>query len=182
MIGEKIRILRKGKGMTLQTLAESAGVTASYISQLERNLVDPSLSTLRKISRVLGVSMSSFLENEEENTVAILIRDGQGRKLAPGDTISYQYLTPAPSEENHINMEVIRFELSANTWDTEETFFHAAEETTFLLSGKLHFQVENEVYELNPGDSIYIRPNTRHRAFNPGSEPAIGFSFATPVV
>ena len=53
MIHQKIRTLRQAKGLTLKQLADKTQTTAGYISQLERGLVDPSLSTLRKIAAVL---------------------------------------------------------------------------------------------------------------------------------
>ena len=53
MIPQKIRTLRQAKGLTLKELADKTQTTAGYISQLERGLVDPSLSTLRKIAAVL---------------------------------------------------------------------------------------------------------------------------------
>ena len=50
MLGEQIRNIRKSRDFTLKALAEQTGLSIGYISQIERNLTDPSLSTLRKIS------------------------------------------------------------------------------------------------------------------------------------
>ncbi len=57
MIPQKIRTLRQAKGLTLKELADKTQTTAGYISQLERGLVDPSLSTLRKIAAVLDTPL-----------------------------------------------------------------------------------------------------------------------------
>ena len=54
MVGEKIRKLRKEKKLTLKDIAEATGLSIGYISQLERGAVEPSLSSLRKVSEFLG--------------------------------------------------------------------------------------------------------------------------------
>lgn len=182
MIGEKVRKYRKSRGMTLTDLAELTGVTASFLSQLERNLIDPSLSTLRKISKVFEVPMSSFLDEEEKNESVILIKAGKGRQLAPQDSISYEYLTPSTTAVPDIKMEVIRFTLAPQTWDSADYLQHDAEECTFVTNGTMDLVTNGVTYHLESGDSIYLRPNVPHHAFNPGTVQATGYSFATPVV
>ena len=61
MLGDQIRSIRKRQEITLKELAEKTGLSIGYISQIERNLTDPSLSTLRKISGALGVPTYLFL-------------------------------------------------------------------------------------------------------------------------
>ena len=55
MLGEQVRNVRKSRGITLKELAERTGLSIGYISQIERDLTDPSLSTLRKLSEALDV-------------------------------------------------------------------------------------------------------------------------------
>ncbi|MEQ6391062.1 helix-turn-helix domain-containing protein [Bacillaceae bacterium S4-13-58] len=65
MVGERIQTLRKKQGMTLSELAERAGVAKSYLSSIERSVQkNPSIQFLEKISKVLGVSMESLLQDE----------------------------------------------------------------------------------------------------------------------
>ena len=71
MIGDRVRENRKSKKYTLEQLAEASGLTASYISQMERNLTEPSISSLRKIAQVLQVPISSFLEEDQAHTQLI---------------------------------------------------------------------------------------------------------------
>ena len=63
MNGASIRQLRLAKGMTLQELAAQTRTTAGYLSQLERDLVDPSLSTLRKIAQALDARFPGISES-----------------------------------------------------------------------------------------------------------------------
>ena len=69
MLGEQIRNIRKSRDFTLKALAQQTGLSIGYISQIERNLTDPSLSTLRKISAALDVPTYLFMgEAEADNT------------------------------------------------------------------------------------------------------------------
>ncbi|MDZ5710902.1 helix-turn-helix domain-containing protein [Jeotgalibacillus haloalkalitolerans] len=72
MIGENIKKHRKEKGLTLSELAEKAGVSKSYLSNIERNLKqNPSIHVLEKISRVLEVNLQSLLKAKSENNMLI---------------------------------------------------------------------------------------------------------------
>lgn len=65
MLGERIRNFRKNKSITLQQLSDETGLSIGYISQIERNLVDPSLSSLRKISKSLDIPTYLLMETEK---------------------------------------------------------------------------------------------------------------------
>ncbi len=62
--GEKIRLLRTGKKMSLQELAQKAKISVSYLSEIERGTVYPSLATLQRVAGGLGVPASSLLGRE----------------------------------------------------------------------------------------------------------------------
>ena len=98
MLGDKIREARKRQGITLNQLAEASGLTASYISQAERNLTEPSLSSLRKLAAALQLPLYFFLDEEVPQTQ--VIRADQRRKLAiPGSGVVYEYLSPVSALE-----------------------------------------------------------------------------------
>ena len=59
-IGIRIKKFRKLSGLTIKRLADKAGVTQSYISQLENDKVNPSLGTLKKIANALNINMIDF--------------------------------------------------------------------------------------------------------------------------
>ena len=112
MIGDRIREARKRKSITLNQLAERSGLTASYISQAERNLAEPSLSSLRKLAGALQVPLYYFLDDEIPQVQ--VTRADQRRKLAlPDSDIIYEYLTPVgASETEPPKLEVIVLRLN----------------------------------------------------------------------
>ncbi len=61
MLGQKVRELRQKNEKTLNNMSEITGLTASYLSQLERDMIEPSLSSLRKIALALGRGSSLIL-------------------------------------------------------------------------------------------------------------------------
>lgn len=63
-IGAKIRKLRKTSGLTLEELASRSELTKGFLSQLERNLTSPSISTLENILEALGTSLAEFFQEE----------------------------------------------------------------------------------------------------------------------
>ena len=71
MLGDKIREARKKQQFTLNQLAEASNLTASYISQVERNLAEPSISSLRKIAAVLQMPLYQFLDDDAPQTQVI---------------------------------------------------------------------------------------------------------------
>ena len=69
MLGEHVRNIRKKRGITLKELAEKTGLSIGYISQIERNLTDPSLSTLRKLSAALDIPTYLFMGGESSTSL-----------------------------------------------------------------------------------------------------------------
>ncbi|WP_243290227.1 helix-turn-helix domain-containing protein [Bacillus sp. FJAT-47783] len=72
MIGERIKRLRKEKGLSLSELAEKAGVAKSYLSSIERNIQkNPSVQFLEKVSSVLGVTVNQLIEQNEDQKIQL---------------------------------------------------------------------------------------------------------------
>ncbi|MGG1635384.1 helix-turn-helix domain-containing protein [Paenibacillus sp. TAF43_2] len=68
MIGERIQMLRKRKGLSLTELSQRAGVAKSYLSSIERGLQqNPSIQFLEKVGAVLNVTVEEFLNSDENN-------------------------------------------------------------------------------------------------------------------
>jgi XRE family transcriptional regulator of biofilm formation len=68
MIGERIQMLRKRKGLSLTELSQRAGVAKSYLSSIERGLQqNPSIQFLEKVGAVLNVTVEDFLNDEQSS-------------------------------------------------------------------------------------------------------------------
>lgn len=183
MLGQKIREVRQGRGLTLKELAKKTGLTAGYISQIERDIIDPSLSSLRKISMALGVPIYTFMANGGKDH--ILTRSDKRRKLdLPNSGIIYEFLTPMASDrEAQTKMEIIYYQLEPENWSSEDYIVHNADECIFIIQGSIELYLGEKKYIVTQGDSIYIRENIPHRFFNPSkSQKVIGISTICPPI
>ena len=174
MNGAKIRQLRLAKGWTLQELARQTQTTAGYLSQLERGLVDPSLSTLRKIAQMLNTPLFSLVDSQDD--AARIIRRDKRQKIAFADSnVMLEILTPkdesAPEE-----VFVLTFSLEAKKWSNDERVSHNVDECFYAQKGELEVLVGDATYFLREGDSIYIQANTPHNIYNTGNVEAVGIS------
>lgn len=181
LLGDKVREARKSKHITLEQLAEASGLTASYISQLERNLTEPSISSLRKIAQELQMPIYAFLEEESPQT--FVIRRGRRKSLRLEQSgIEYEYLTPLGANRNPM-MEIVEFKLKPGKWTNDDYLRHSlSEECIVVLEGALTVDCMDQTYILEQGDSIYLNNNTPHNIYNHTDKNAAALFFATPPV
>jgi transcriptional regulator with XRE-family HTH domain len=70
-LGSKIRTLRKHKGLSLKQLAERIGCTASYLSMVENDRLDPSVSRLKKIVDALGKTIVDLFGEPADGDIIV---------------------------------------------------------------------------------------------------------------
>lgn len=182
MLGDKIREIRHLQKLTLSSLAEMTGLTASYLSQLERNIIDPSLASLRKISKALGVPMYRFLDDDDKEH--ILIRKGERKKLdLPNSSITYEFLSPMGIDKHSSGkLEVLYYELAPHSWSSEDYIVHDADEVIFVLEGTMEIYLGEEHFQMNEGDSALIKSHMPHRIYNGTDRVTKGVSSISPAV
>jgi transcriptional regulator with XRE-family HTH domain len=171
MDGSKIRKLRKLKEMTIEELSEKSGFTASYISQVERNLIEPSLTALGEICKVFDVSPYYFLN--DINDVIVTRKDERQRLVIPGKNSDMELLIPIDEEyKNKIRMRIYKYSLNPGEWDNDKFSIIDSDKCVILIKGKLivNFMDYNEI--IDKGDSIYICSDVPHKLFNPSDEKA----------
>ena len=121
MIGEKIKFIRTEKGITGKELAEKAEVTPGYISQIERNLISPSLSVLMRIAEVLEIPLVSLFTEEEEEQVTVIRKDKRTKIQFADINMEYQFATPYSRNKNictQMEMICLRTKLSEQKFST----------------------------------------------------------------
>ncbi|NLG78888.1 MAG: helix-turn-helix transcriptional regulator [Firmicutes bacterium] len=64
-LGDKLRLAREDRGMTLREVASAAGISSTYLSEIERGNVQPAVSVLKQLARVLHVPLSTFMSPAE---------------------------------------------------------------------------------------------------------------------
>jgi len=174
-LGNKIRKLRISKGINLTTFAKKIGKTPSYLSQVERGMASPSITTLREISKALNVPIFYFLIDDKEQSA--IVRKNERRVLQfPKSHLTYELLSPDVSHQ--IEMIKTRIEVGAST--CSKPLSHEGEECTLVMEGKMEIQVGDEFFVLEEGDSIYYVASIPHKITSIGDEALVIISAITP--
>ncbi len=178
----KIREFRKSQKMTIKELAELSGMSISYISQIERGEIDPSLSSLRKIAAGLQVPMYMLLDDVVVMGNLTIRKDQQVITYSEDHNVSYRFLTPVPSPTYSPEAMLVEFEIAAHAQDTQVPIRHHSEEMAYVTEGQLTVQIGDTDVILNPGDSTVIQKDLPHIYKNNGDVPAKGISSMSPPV
>ncbi len=181
MKGERIKKIRTERGLTLKDLAELTGFTPSYISQIEREIRQPSLETLRKIARQLNVPLLAFMVDFDDSQI---IREKDRKKvIMPQVRTKYEFITPTLSDENiKPNMVGVFAELDPGKKISEKLITHSGQESIFVLEGEVEVQLYEGSHTLKKGDSFYLRENVPHNIENKGSKKAITIHYFSPPI
>jgi transcriptional regulator with XRE-family HTH domain len=174
-LGQRIREERRKLNLTLDQVSQSTGLSKSFLSQIERTTAEPSISTIKKIARVFGISVYQLFMDETENSnflghlpsketeadkkkdfvkdIKIVKANQRKRFILPSSNISHELITPDLNRQ--IEMLYIRLSPGDNTG--REPVIDAIGEKCFLvLKGALEFRIKDNLYQLNMGDSIYF--------------------------
>ena len=179
-LGENLRAIRKKRGYTLQYVAEKTGYSASLISQVERNLVNPSIATLKNISKVLDMPLFAIFDEdkfEEVFSQECVVRREQRVLIGTGDYGStFSLINPYRQRK----MDIILIEAEPGGMSGTEFPTHPGEECEVVLQGTMEVEWNNSIYTLHEGDSIYIDSSIPHRWRNPSSEKLVVLCSLTP--
>lgn len=178
MVGEQIRRLRKAHKMTLTDLAERTGLSAGYLSQVERNLCSPTIKAFMSICTALKVNVNWFFRDgdAEENGESKYIVRKEGRpqiRVEPGIS-DYMLNTKAVGD-----LEFLLVAYSPGS-GIEEAYSHQGEEAGIVLSGQLKLWIDGEVHFLKEGDSFSFPSTLPHKSSNPTNEETTVLWCITP--
>lgn len=180
---QKIRAYRKQRGFTLKQLAERAGCTQSYISQLEKGLTMPSLSMIGKLSAALDikvVDLFSDIPSRGENHWLLRRRDRKHIAYPDGKVSSQMLVARVSAKRMEPLISIIE---PGGTSDAAEGMRHplGTEEFVLVLKGEVDFHIDGEDILLREGDTLYFEGNLPHRWKNNSREPAeVLFVFTPP--
>ena len=154
-IGKKIKELRSLRGLTQEELANRCELTKGYISQLENNLTEPSISTLEDILLSLGSNFSEFFSEEKDEKI-IFTKEDYFEKIEDDQKTKWLVVNSQKNE-----MEPILVELEKDA-QTEKDLPHEGEEFGYVLQGKIELIIGNNEYKCLKGETFYFISNKTH--------------------
>jgi len=176
-IADKLKAFRMANRMTLKQLAQKAGCTDAYLSQLERGHANPSIMILKKIASALQVKVVDFfLESEpEENDVVVKERERVNINFKRGDA-KIQMLV------RHIgNKRMQPFYTTIKPGGGSKGFYtHIGEEFGIVLQGELEIKRNGKSYRLKKNESFYFSSQEPHSWSNPGKTKTVVIWVVSP--
>ena len=160
-LGKSLRTVRQEQGLTLRDVATAAGFSVGFISQVERGITVPSLTSLITIGRVLGVDTSNFFVNFRSDGNAEEIR--RERSLDPSSHVGVRYeRLSAPFAGNVLRSVIIHKPPGFR----DVPVAHEGEEIFFVLMGEVTLEVDGQRTILKVGDSAHFQSMHKHSVWN----------------
>jgi transcriptional regulator with XRE-family HTH domain len=168
-LGLRIKQLRTKRGFSQSELAKLVGVTPSTISQVEANIIYPSLPALLKVAEVLSVDIGSLFQQALEMEQRFIFTGAEAVDIKfpdlPEGSLEGKLLLPP---DFNGKMECHLIEIMPKKELPAHFFAHKGEEMGYLISGKLRVSLNNASYDVRAGDTIYLTSEVPTQWKNPG--------------
>lgn len=175
-LGERLRAARRARGLTLRALADRAGVTESFLSQVERAVSSPSIASLQRICRGLDLSIAELFDGGVP-AGHVVRREDRRTVHYPGLGAVDEFLTA----DVRGRLQLILSTIEPGGGTGPEPYSHESdEECVVVLEGTLELWVGDEHHALREGDTITYPSRVPHRNTNRGDRPARVLFCLTP--
>lgn len=172
-VGQRLRRLRQQKGMTLEQAAAASGLSASFLSSVERDQTGISPASMHKLAETYGATLTSIMRRAAPR-LAQLKRPGRRRAIRNHGVTMEQLV----DGQTMMDPSIFTVEPGAGSGGS---YSHAGEEFVYMLQGSLEIVLgEGEKHSLKTGESLYYPSTIEHRWRNPGTETAQALWVNTP--
>ena len=156
--------------MSIQELARKSGVSVGMISQIERDLANPSMRVLTAVRRALNISMQEMFSDDEQNTLnePSFVRRAARRPFIDLGALQKELLT---SGGNH-NLQIMILTIAPGGTSGNTALSYPAEKGGLVLEGELILSVDHREAKLGTGDSFVFDSAQEHGFRNESDYPA----------
>ncbi len=172
-IGHKIKELRLKNDLTLEELASRSEVTKGFLSQLERDLTSPNVSTLEDILEALGTTLADFFKEEKEEKIVFTKEDFF---IDERENETVEWIVPNAQKNE---MEPILITLHPGSQTSLMTSFEG-EEFGYVLKGAVTLVREEKSYKIKAKETFYMDGSKSHYLYNHTSRDAQILWITTP--
>lgn len=163
-IGRVVRELRKRQRMTGSDLATQTGISIGMLSKIENGVISPSLGTLQALANALRVPLIQLFAGYAEARGAMHVKSGEGVEIERAGTRSghqYHLLGHIGSNNSGVVVEPYLIVLTTES-DRFPTFQHEGIEMLYMLEGRVDYRHADQVYLLEPGDTLLFDADAPH--------------------
>lgn len=155
-IGSAIKNYRKLQGMSQKELSGLVGVTSSNISQIESNLIFPSIPALYKLAEHLSVDVASFFQGKADlEKIVFKSSDAIKINLSGIDKKNLEIIRLTPFDIQG-RLDIFKVSIFPEKKLQSHFFLFKEEEAGFLLSGEIDMVYKDQTYSLVPGDTVCL--------------------------
>jgi len=173
-IGERIRNLRELSNLTQEELADRAGLTKGFISQIERDLTSISLDSFLQILGAMDENISDFFR--EASGEKIVYQESDRVAIEKERIQRFELLVPGSTNRR---LEPILLTLRKGQVTPQERP-HEGEEFGFVLRGRVTLRFGKEVLKLKKGECFYLSAEKEHWLQNTSSKEAVVLWISSP--
>jgi transcriptional regulator with XRE-family HTH domain len=167
-LGPAVRRLREAQQLSLRSLAERTGFSASFLSQVENGQASPSISSMERIATALGVSLGEFFQTAGRNPLPVVRADARLVLHSGWSSAQLESLVGGVGGR----LEPVLVTLQSGGTSGSRAYASGREEFALVLEGTVTLTLNDSEQELACGDAVTIRPGALRRWRNPGPQPA----------
>ncbi|WP_198411768.1 helix-turn-helix domain-containing protein [Microvirga flavescens] len=167
--GDRIKTLRQARGMSLKELSEQAGVSTGTLSQIERNIANPSLKVITKIQAALGTTVSTLFPNvPSRHDDPDFIRRKDRRPFCDLGHLTKELISTGTSK----NLEIMILHIPPYGSTGDAPLSSLSDKAGLVLEGEVELEVKGRKCDLFEGDSFLFDGCEPHAVRNKTGSPA----------
>lgn len=166
-LGPRLRDLRKRRGLSIKAAAEQAGLSASFLSLVERGQSDLAMTRLMRLLAIYGASLSELVGGPARSSCDV-VRDGEALRVSSAGEHIDAYLLVADTDRPLLPMIWVY----APGAGMKEPVLPLTDHFSHVLDGTVVVETDGATERLGPGDTIYMRAGKRYLIRNEGERPA----------
>lgn len=158
-VGRRLREVRMSRGFSIRSLAEQSNLNVNTLSLIENGHTSPSVSTLQLIAQTLQVPISTFFETNHKNNKVVHQRSGK----RPHAAFTHGRMEDLGAGMTRFGAEPLIITLKPKADSGRNPIVHTGREFVYCLDGHVTYHVDEEAYQLEPGDSLLFEAYLPHR-------------------
>lgn len=166
-LGPRLRDLRKRRGLSIKAAAEQAGLSASFLSLVEREQSDLAMSRLMRLLQLYGARLTELVDTEER-TRSDVVRGGEEIHISSAGEHIDAYLLVADTDRPLVPMIWVY----APGAGMKEPVVPLTDQFSYVIEGAVAVETDDGTERLAAGDTIYMRAGRRYRILNDAEQPA----------
>jgi len=178
VVGQNLRRLRTRRGLSLERLAKSSGVSRAMLGQIELGRSVPTINLLWKVARALDVPFAALISRSTTRGTTVLRLDKSKSLASQNGRFVSRALFPFDGERK---VEFYELRLAADTIEEADPHPPGTAENLVVTQGAVEISVGSEAYRLNTGDAILFEADVPHSYRNIGAADAVMYLVMTYV-